>query len=935
MSAIGDPHTPQLLNHPYANLLSRVEKPSRYTGAEHGSRRKDWAAVQARICLAFPDVYDIGMSHLGFRILYKILNDDPRTLAERAYTPWVDMQRELRGHGQMLLSLESARPLCDFDVVGFSLQYELTYTNILTMLDLGGIPLRGARRSDADPLVIAGGPAATHVEPLTAFLDAVVIGDGEEVATEVSLAWVRDRRAGIPRRERLERLAQIPGVYVPSMYATAIDAETGLEVVSGPICSDAPYPVQRRLLSDISRFPFPDDGPVGGPEAIFERMSIEIARGCTEGCRFCQAGMIYRPVRERDPSEVVATVERALEKTGQDEIALTALSTADVSCISPLIKTLAEKTAPRRVSLGVASLRAYGLAEDLLDDMRSVRASGLTFAPEAGTQRMRDVVNKNVTEAQLLETAERVFSRGFDNMKLYFMIGLPTEEQEDVLGIVEVGKNALGVGRRVGKGRAQVTVSVSTHVPKPHTPFQWCAMDPTDVILQKQNLLRDAARGIRNLTLKTHDSTSSVLEGIFARGDRRLGDVLERAYMHGARFDSWDSELRMDVWQEAFEHFGIDTSKYLGTIPTTARLPWDHIDVGLENGFLAREYRRALRNRLSPPCGKAVGMFIHHTNVLDAEADRRKLVCYDCGVACDLTKMREERIGFLKEMGAAVPGTRARLPIVKTDGDARPKPELFRPPQRGTPQRVRLRFEKTGPSALLGHLDLIRELPRIIRRAGIAIAYTQGYHPKPDMTFGPALSLGVASLDEYADVRLLDPPPADEVVRRLNDAAAGGIHVTGAAFLGANDPKLSALIDGARYVAALSTASLENIGHIDGLKRRLDEFHAAESVRFRRVIDGIGRDIDLKRFVIALRVGGEEEMTELRRAGLVGRMTPLEVRVVIAPSGSVKIAEVVQTVTSDPEFPFKAVRAALTVRGRSPLELDLHRKPLAGQMIAI
>src|SRR5688500_5861096 len=495
----------ELFEHPYARFLDRVEKPTRYTGAEHGVRKKDWSAVSARICLAFPDIYDIGMSHLGFRILYRILNDDPRTLAERCYAPWVDLQEQILAHGKRLVSLESSRPLSDFDVVGFSLQYELTYTNILTMLDLGGIPLRSEHRSDDDPLVVAGGPVATHAEPMAPFFDAILIGDGEEAATEIALSWTEAKRAGLPRAERLYRLSQIRGVYVPSLYETAIDAESGFEVVTGVRREGVPLPVQRRLVEDLSRFPFPDDGPVGGPEAIFDRMSIEVARGCTEGCRFCQAGMIYRPVRERDPEQVLATVLSALEKSGQDEVSLTALSTADVSCISPLIKRLVEKTAPERVSVGVASLRAYGLGEDLLDDMRRVRASGLTFAPEAGTQRMRDVINKNVTEEQLLETAQRVFARGFDKMKLYFIIGLPTEEDEDVLGIVDVGRNALAVGKRMGK-HPRVTVSVSTHVPKPHTPFQWCAQDALAETQRKQQMLRHEVKKTRGLELRTHDS---------------------------------------------------------------------------------------------------------------------------------------------------------------------------------------------------------------------------------------------------------------------------------------------------------------------------------------------------------------------------------------------------------------------------------------------
>jgi radical SAM family uncharacterized protein/radical SAM-linked protein len=922
---------PKLFDHPYAALLERVEKPSRYTGAEHGTRRKDWNGVAARVCLAFPDIYDIGMSHLGFRILYKVLNDDPRTLAERVYAPWVDMQRELVRSGHLLLSLESARPLSDFDVVGFSLQYELTYTNILRMLDLGGIPLRARARGDADPLVIAGGPVATHAEPIAPFIDAFVIGDGEESATEIALAWVEARRAGASREERLLLLSRLPGVYVPSLYETAIDADTGFCVVTGPARDGVPFPVERRIVPDLAKFPFPDDGPVGGPEAIFDRMSIEVARGCTEGCRFCQAGMIYRPVRERDPEEVVATVGRALEKSGQDEVSLTALSTADVSSISPLIKRLAEKTAPERVSLGVASLRAYGLAEDLIDDIRKVRATGLTFAPEAGTQRMRDVINKNVTEAQLLETAERVFGRGIDAMKLYFIIGLPTEEDEDVHGIVAVGKNALAVGKRVSKGRPKVTVSVSTHVPKPHTPFQWCAMDPIEEIARKQQLLRDDAHGVGGLKLRTHDATTTVLEGVLARGDRTLADVIERAYRGGAIFDSWEEHLRMDVWQEALSHFGIDSNIYLGTIPVTARVPWDHIDVGLEDGFLAREYRKALASRLSPPCGKVKGMFIHHTNVKDASADARRLVCYDCGVACDLGKMRQERIGFLRKMGAEVPGERAHLPVVTPvlteETPKRKSPEAHRPPQvGGEGERWRLCFSKTGPTALLGHLDLIRELPRVIRRAGVRTQYTRGFHPKPDMTFSPALSLGVASLGEYLDVRLSGAPGPTELVERLNAVAAGGLAFSAAALLGPNDPRISAIIDGAEYVVALSRSALAGIGGEPGLVERITRFKEAESVRVRRSIEGIGKIVEVKAFVERVEPGDAMASEALGRSGIVGNVVALSVSTRVTPTGSVKIAEVIEALTGDAHFPFKAVRAALTGRGGSPMDLALYRK---------
>ena len=921
-----------LLEHPYARFLDRVDKPTRYTGAEHGARRKPWQHVKARVCLAFPDVYDIGMSHLGFRILYQVLNDHPDTLAERCYAPWVDMQRELRAHGKLLVALESARPLCDFDVVGFSLQYELTYSNVLAMLDLGGIPMTSAARGDDDPLVIAGGPVATHAEPMTMFFDAILIGDGEEATTEIALTWAAAKAEGLDRAERLARLSRIRGVYVPSLYDVVLEPRTGLEVVSGETRAGAPFPVERRLLENIDAFPFPDGGPVGGPEAIFDRMSIEVARGCTEGCRFCQAGMIYRPVRERDPEQVVDTVLRALKKSGQDEVSLTALSTADVSCISPLIKQLVEKTAPERVSLSVASLRAYGLAEDLLDDMRKVRARGLTFAPEAGTQRMRDVINKNVTEEQLLETAQRVFSRGFDKMKLYFIIGLPTEEDDDVLGIVQVGKNALAVGKRVGK-RPKVTVSVSSHVPKPHTPFQWCAMDTPAEIARKQQLLRTAVRGSKGLTLRMHDATTSVLEGVLARGDRRLGPVIERAYLHGARFDSWEDQLKLGLWQEAFEHHRIDIDAYLGTFPLDARLPWDHLDIGLEDGFLAREYRKALHSRLSPPCGKAAGMFIHHTNVADADADRRRLVCYDCGIACDMTRMRSRRVRFLQVMNAheasqpkPIPDPAPPKPPPHPEPTPIPerkqRPESYRPVRIGNAVRYRIRFAKVGPAALLGHLDLIRELPRVIRRGGIKTAYTEGFHPKPDMSFGPALSLGVASLDEYVDTKLLDAPAAEELVEQLNAGASAGLRFLGAVRIAPEDPGLARVTSAARYVLGVAESALAEIGGRAGLTQRVAAFLAEERVVVRRDVKGLGKLIDVRSLVSDIVLGAETGFALLEAAGVAGRVLPLEMSIGIHPTGSVRLTEVAEVLLGRRDFPFQGLRAAF-MAGSAKNLLDL------------
>jgi radical SAM-linked protein len=605
-----------------------------------------------------------------------------------------------------------------------------------------------------------------------------------------------------------------------------------------------------------------------------------------------------------------------------------------------------------------------------MDDMRKVRASGLTFAPEAGTQRMRDVINKNVTEAQLMETAERVFSRGFDKMKLYFIIGLPTEEDEDVRGIVAVGKNALAVGKRVGK-KAAVTVSVSTHVPKPHTPFQWCAQDSFDEVLRKQDMLREDASRVKGLKLRVHESTASVLEGVLARGDRKLGPVIERAYLAGAQFDSWDDQLKLEAWKEALAFYGIQIAPYLGTIPVTARLPWDHFDIGLEDGFLAREYRRALASRLSPPCGKVAGMFIHHTNVEDAAGDARKLVCYDCGIACDMTKMRTERVEFLNKLGAT---ERRRLPVVveapppvywdesapepfafeavpdvgpMTAGSAprktqkakkkvRALPESLRPVRGGgDPQRFRLNFSKTGPAALLGHLDLIRELPRIVRRAGTKTAYSKGFHPKPEMSFGPALSLGVASLDEYLDVALIDAPPPEELLERLNQASSGGLRFKGVQPLTSSDRVITTIVSGARYVIALAESALAELGGVPELQRRIDEFMAKTECTIRRDVEGLGKMVNVRLFVQEMALGSEQSRDLLEQAGLIGRMIPVEVTIEIGQRGSAKVSEVIEALFGNKDFPHRGVRSALLTNEGTPRDLELHRKrPAAAEAAA-
>ena len=801
---VDTPPSMLLLNHPYSEFISFVDKPARYLGGEYQSVCKDFDTAEVRVALAFPDVYEIGMSHLGTKILYSLLNKDPRILCERTFTPWVDMESELRKRKLPLLSLESARPLSDFDVVGMSLQYELTYTNCLTLLELSGIPLRSVDRTEHHPLILGGGPVATHPEPVAPFFDCILIGEAEQVLPSVLLDWARWKREGVPRQERLIRLAERGYLYVPSLYSLTVDPETGRQVVDRPLDPRVPERVTRVYVANLNDFPFPSDTPVPYAEAIFDRASIEIARGCTEGCRFCQAGMIYRPVRERDPDSIVESVIQSIKKGGYDETSLTSLSTADFSCILPLMKKVMGRLREERVSLSVSSLRAYGLSPEILDEMSSVRATGLTFAPEAGTQRMRDVINKNITEEDISRSAENVFSRGWSRMKLYFMIGLPTETDEDVAGIIETAVRLRRLGRRIRRD-AEVTVSVSNHVPKPHTPFQWCSQDNLSELARKQQLLRELARRER-IEFKYHERQMSWLEGIFSRGDRRLADVIEIAHRNGARFDSWDDQFDVEIWQKALAEVGIDPEPYFMTLPLTARLPWDHLDIGLEEGFLRSEYKKALKDRLSPPCGKPYGSLLHHSNVDDALADSRKLVCFDCGIACDLTQMRDDRLVALRKLGAEnrPEAPRSNEEVAKEQSE-RGQPRKKAAFSQSEGQRYRLRYRKLGRAAFIGHLDAMRLLQRMLRRAGCEPIYTRGFHPKPDMVFGPALGLGVVSLGEVVDLRLERPKDssdfisAEELRSRLLAAAPEGFIVDEVTLLTPEDKAVSRLITAADF----------------------------------------------------------------------------------------------------------------------------------------
>ena len=587
-------------------LLARVEKPARYTGSEMNAEVKSLKDADVSFAFCFPDTYEVAMSHLGMKILYGILNDLPYAVCERVCMPWVDMLEEMKAHNVPLLSLESNTPLCQFDLVGFTLQFEMSYTNILEMLHLGGIPVLSEERRDSDPFVVAGGPCAFNPEPLCLFIDAFLIGDGEQSIIDVTNAVKEGRKAGLSRQAILRKLAGLPSVYVPSLYRDTYNDDGTLQSLK-PIDSAAPQRVRRYFITDFEHAYIPTHPPVPYTQVVFDRIMLEIMRGCTRGCRFCQAGMLYRPVRERSVETLVQAAKDSVDCTGYEEISLSSLSSSDYSHIEELANRLTEELKDKRVSLSLPSLRVDKFVQDTLTHTQKVKKSSLTFAPEAGTQRLRDVINKNVTEEDLVNTLTNAFSNGWNAVKLYFMTGLPTETDEDLLGIAQTAKAAAGAYYGVPKEKRvkglRITCSASVFVPKPFTPFQWCAQDRPDEVKRKQFLVKEAFRPIHSAAFHYHDSGVSQMEACFAVGDRRLARVLYRAWQLGCRLDGWNDQFRYDLWLQAFEDCGLTVDFYAhrqrGLEET---LPWDHIDSGISKEFLKREWKKALSAQTTRDC---------------------------------------------------------------------------------------------------------------------------------------------------------------------------------------------------------------------------------------------------------------------------------------------------------------------------------------------
>jgi radical SAM family uncharacterized protein/radical SAM-linked protein len=721
----------------YEDFLPLVTKPARYIDNEVNAVHKDPASVRTKMCLLFPDTYEVGMSHLGLRILYDIINSRPDASCERLFSPWTDYETRLRRSGRTLRSLESNLPLTDFDLLGVTLQYELSYSNVLTALDLAGIPRRAAVRTEQHPVIVGGGPCAVNPEPLSPFIDVFFIGEAEEAVHE--LIDLRQRHG--KRTEFLEALAKCDGFYVPALGRTA---------------------VRRRYLASIESAPYPRRPLLPLMKPVHDRVTVEVARGCIRGCRFCQAGIIYRPYRERSAATVRDLLRESLACTGYEELSLASLSAGDHSTIESLVTSLMEQYRDSRVSVSLPSLRVGTLTPTMIKAIAGTRKTGFTLAPEAGTERLRRVINKPVSDLDLLDAAGTIFASGWSVLKLYFMIGLPTETDEDLDGIVRLANELLAQGRRFSRRHVQLNVSVSTFVPKPHTPFQWMGQAPVEDVRRKQAYLAGKLRK-RGITLKTHAPETSVLEAAFSRGDASLARAIEKAVDLGCRMDGWSECFDMRKWKEAFESCGMDLAACAGrTFGLDDELPWDYVKTGVTKAFLKSEYGRAAEAEVTGNCREE---------------------CTHCGMGC--------RDGGTAELGRP-PETGHPAPVTPDALKKRPQApaELL--------TRIRLKFSRTGRIRFLSHLDLMTLFHRTVMRAGVPVAFSQGFNPHPKISFGPALPVGMEGLAEHVDMETDPFVDLLQMTKDLNRALPEGVRILGSRIVPRQAPSLSGSVS--RYV---------------------------------------------------------------------------------------------------------------------------------------
>jgi radical SAM family uncharacterized protein/radical SAM-linked protein len=718
----------------HLNFLSKIEKPSRYLGSEINSIHKDLDRVKLHVALAFPDLYEIGTSHFGLQILYHILNSRDEIAAERVFAPALDLEAHLRQTGSPLLSLESKTPLQRFDIVGFSLLYELNYTNVLTMLELGGIPWLSAERDSRHPLVIAGGPCTCNPEPMAEFFDAMIVGDGEDVVLEIARTWLEWKNSGArDRRSLLKRWVELEGVYIPAFFDAQYDSQ-GLQTVV-PLL-EGHSTVKRAVVADLNAAPFPERPIIPFGKPVHDRLRLEISRGCTRGCRFCQAGMLYRPVRERSAERLFDLALNALSATGYEDLSLLSLSTGDYGCIGPLLQRLMYRLTNQRVAVSLPSLRAGTLTPELMELIKKVRKTGFTIAPEAGSQRLRDVINKNISETDVFETVQAAFSSGWRLIKLYFMIGLPTETDEDLIELVKLVHKLRRIKGPSGR-RSQLNISVATFIPKPHTPFQWAVQTSVPEAWEKIRWLQKQL-AIPGIDFKWQNPEMSFLEGIWARGDRRLGSAIRAAHRLGCRFDGWGDQLKINSWLEAFAETGIDQDFFTRRLrKLNEALPWDHIDALVTKPYLQTEWQNALN--------------------VTSTADCREGGCNACG-SCDFDQVK---------------------PLIQRSEVVLQKcpPSASEAASVGDCKKIQIYYSKIGLARFFGHLELVNIFLRALRRAGIPLKFSQGFHPKPKVSFDNPLPTGFESEEERMVVTVSRDVSSAALLEQLNNQLPNGLQI--------------------------------------------------------------------------------------------------------------------------------------------------------------